>query len=177
MTAIALFLFGLIVLLLLTALLMKKRHYVKCSIEVDVPASLAYDFLRFLKNQERFNKWAKTDPNRKVSSVGDDGTIGYKYIWKDDKSAGEGEKEIVGLVVNEKIETVLRFIRPMSVTAFVTIETQNLSEKKSLVSLINFGQLNFPLNLLIPFAEKNFANDMNESLQNLKSILEEEFRV
>ena len=169
------FIFCLFGLLLLAAVFMKKKHSVNCSINVEVTADYAYNFLRFLKNQERFNKWAQTDPHRKVSTVGEDGSVGYKFIWSGDKSAGEGEKEILNLIVNEKIETVIRFVRPMAVVAYVTMETTKLSGNATKVSFINFGILKYPMNLLIPFAEKNFAKDMNESLKNLKVILEQEF--
>jgi hypothetical protein len=40
------------------------------------------------------------------------------------------------------------------------------------VSLINTGKLPYPINIMIPMAEKKFPKDMDESLVVLKSIFE-----
>jgi hypothetical protein len=47
---------GIIALLLLIALFMKKVHYVSREIIINAPAQKVYDFLKLLKNQEQFNK-------------------------------------------------------------------------------------------------------------------------
>ncbi len=163
-----------IALLLLIALFMKKQHYVNREIIINVPRQKAFDFLRLLSNQEKFNKWAKTDPERKIETKGTDGTIGYIYSWSGDKSAGEGAKEILNILEGKRIETEIRFTKPMKVTASVIFETESVSNNQTKVNLINSGTLNYPLNIMIPLAEKNFAKDMDLSLGTLKSILEKE---
>jgi hypothetical protein len=62
--AILLVVAGIIALLLFIALFMKKEHYVKREIIINAPLQKVFDFLRLLKNQEKFNKWAKTDAGR-----------------------------------------------------------------------------------------------------------------
>ena len=163
---------GIIVLLLLIALFMKKEHYVKREIIINVPRQKAFDFLKLLENQEKFNKWAKTDPNRKWEFKGTDGTVGYIIAWKGNKDAGEGEKEITNIVEGKRIETEIRFVRPMKVTASVIMETESVADNQTKVSLSNAGTLKYPLNLFIPMAEKKFPKDMDESLLTLKNILE-----
>lgn len=159
-------------LLLVAALLMKKEHFVKRSIVINAPVAKAFGFLRLLKNQDKFNKWAKTDPDRKATTKGTDGTVGFVYTWSGNKDAGEGEKEVLHIVENEKIETEIRFNKPMKISARVTIETELVNEQQTRVYLTNAGTLPYPLNLMIPLAEKNFARDLDESLQSLKKILE-----
>ncbi len=161
-----------IALLLVMALFMRKKHYVKREIVINAPHHTVFDFLRFLDNQEKFNKWAKTDADRKKEFKGTDGTIGFIYSWKGNKEAGEGEKEITNIIEGKRIETEIRFIKPMKVTAQVIMETEALSDHKTKVSLINTGTLKYPLNIMIPMAEKNFPKDMDTSLLILKSILE-----
>lgn len=169
---ILLLLSGVFILTLLLALFMKKEHYVKRQITINVPAQSAYDFLKLLGNQEKFNKWAKTDPNRIWEHKGTDGTVGYIISWKGNKSAGEGQKEIIGLVEGKKIETEIRFVKPMKVTSSITMETEAQSANQTTVSLINSGKMKYPMNIFIPMAEKNFPKDMDESLATLKEILE-----
>jgi hypothetical protein len=152
---------------------MKKEHYVKCEIIINAPAQKAFDFLKLLKNQEQFNKWATAGKaNRKEEFKGTDGTVGFTYVWSGDKSAGQGEKEIINLEEGKKIETEIRFVKPFRTTAIVIMETETLSDNQTKVSMSNAGTLKYPMNIMIPMVEKNFPKDINESLRKLKSILE-----
>ena len=164
---------GIIALLLIIALFMKKEHYVKREIVINAPTQKVFDFLRLLKNQDQFNKWATAGKqNRKEEFKGTDGTVGFIYSWSGDKSAGRGEKEIKNIIEGKRIETEIRFVKPMRVAASVIFETESLSENQTKVNLINTGVLKYPLNLMIPMAEKRFPKDMDESLSALKNILE-----
>ena len=165
---------GIIALLLIFALLMKREHYVNREIIINAPRQKVFDFLRFLENQDKFNKWAKTDPDRKIETKGIDGTVGYIYSWSGNKNAGEGAKEIKNIIEGKRIETEIRFTKPMNVTASVIMETESLSDNQTKVHLINAGTLKYPLNIMIPIAERNFAKDMDISLSTLKNILENE---
>lgn len=163
---------GVIVLLLIIALFIKNEHYVNREIIINAPVQKVFDFLRMIKNQDKFNKWAKTDKDRKEEAKGIDGTVGYIYSWSGNKSAGKGEKEIINIVEGKRIETEIRFTKPMRVTASVVMETASISDNQTRVNLINTGILKYPLNIMIPIAEKNFAKDMDGSLSTLKDILE-----
>jgi len=173
LVTILLVLAGIIALLLIIALFMKKEHYVNREIVINAPRQKVFDFLRLLKNQDQFNKWATADKeNRKEEFKGTDGTVGFIYSWSGNKSAGLGEKEIMNIVEGKRIETEIRFIKPMRVSSAVIFDIESLSDDQTKVTLINTGKLNYPLNLMIPMAEKRFPKDMDESLATLKSILE-----
>ena len=163
---------GIIVFLLIIALFMKREHYVKREIIINAPLQKVFDFLKLLKNQDKFNKWAKADPDRKWEFEGTDGTVGFIYAWNGNKKAGEGEKEIMNIIEGKKIETQIRFVRPMATIANVIIETESLSDNQTKVYLSNAGTLKYPMNIMIPIAEKMFPKDMDISLSTLKSILE-----
>ena len=163
---------GIIALLLIIALFMKREHYVKREIIINAPRQKVFDFLKLLKNQDQFNKWARADKNRKEETKGTDGTVGFIYSWSGNKSAGKGEKEILDIVDGQRIETEIRFVKPMRISACVIMETESVSDNQTKVNLSNAGTLKYPLNILIPIAEKNFAKDMDSSLSTLKNILE-----
>lgn len=163
---------GFIALLLIIALFLKKEHYVKREIVINAPRQKVFDFLKLLKNQDKFNKWAKADPDRKWEYKGADGTVGFIISWNGNKNAGEGEKEIINIVEGKRIETQIRFARPMKTIADIIMETESLSDNQTKVNLINSGTLKYPMNIFIPLAEKNFPKDMDASLLALKEILE-----
>src|SRR4051812_46813422 len=89
---------GIIALLLIVGLFMKKAHYVKREIAINAPRQKVFDYIRLLKNQDSFNKHAMAGPDRKSEFKGTDGTVGYIYSWSGNKDAGVGEKEIKNII-------------------------------------------------------------------------------
>jgi hypothetical protein len=61
----------------------------------------------------------------------------------------------------------------MITSATVIMELESLSDNQSKVYRSNEGSLKYPLNIMIPIAEKNFPKDIDSSLSTLKSILEQ----
>jgi hypothetical protein len=169
-----LILFVFFVFLLLVAFLMRKRHHVKRDIIVQAPLHKVFDYLRFLKNQENFNKNAMEDADRKKEFRGTDGEKGFVYKWSGDKSAGVGEKEIMNIVEGREVEMEIRFEKPMKVSARVMMLTEAISNSQTKVTWSNSGTLPYPINLLIPMMEKSVAKDMDSSLILLKQILEKD---
>jgi hypothetical protein len=165
---------GIIALLLFLALFMKREHYVRRSIIVDIPRQKVFDYLRLLKNQDQFNKHAMVAPDREKEFKGTDGTVGYIYAWKGDKNAGEGEKEIKNIIEGERIEMEIRFVKPMHATASIIMETEGLSDNQTKVYWSNAGTLKYPMNLLVPMLEKHVVKDMDTSLSILKDLLEKQ---
>ncbi|MFI5187033.1 MAG: SRPBCC family protein [Chitinophagales bacterium] len=158
--------------LLLIALFMKREHYVNREIIINTPRQKVFDYLKLLKNQDKFNKHAMTAPDRKREFKGTDGTVGYIYAWKGNKNAGEGEKEIKNIIEGKKIETEIRFVKPMRAIAYIIMETESLSDNQTKVYWSNAGTLKYPMNIMVPMLEKHVAKDMDISLSTLKNILE-----
>jgi len=163
---------GIIALLLLIALFMKKEHYVKREIIINAPRQKVFDYVKLLKNQDEFNKHAMAGPDRKREFKGTDGTVGYIYAWSGNKNAGEGEKEIKNIIEGKRIETEIRFVKPMRATASIIMETVSLPDNQTKVSWSNAGVLKYPVNIMVPMMEKHVAKDMDISLSTLKNILE-----
>lgn len=163
---------GTIVLMLLISLLMTRKHYVKREIIINVPRQKVFDYIKFLKNQETFNTNAMAGADRKKEFRGTDGTVGYVYAWSGDKSAGEGEKEIMSMVDGQSVEMEIRFVKPMKTSARILMETESLTDDQTKLSWSNAGALSYPVNIMIPMMKKHVVKDMDTSLGNLKSILE-----
>ena len=163
---------GIIALLLLIALFMKREHYVNREIIINAPRQKVFDYLKLLKNQDEFNKHAMAAPDRKREFIGTDGTVGYIYSWKGNKNAGEGEKEIKNIIEGKRIETEIRFIKPMQAIASIVMETESLSDNQTKVNWSNAGTLKYPMNIMVPMVEKHVVKDMDISLSTLKNILE-----
>lgn len=163
---------GIIALLLIIALFMRKEHYVKREIIINAPLQKVFDYVKLLKNQDKFNKHAAADADRKKEYKGTDGTVGFIYAWSGNKKAGEGEKEIKHIIEGKRIEAEIRFVKPMAATACIIMETESLSNDQTRVSWSNAGTLKYPINIMIPMMEKMLPKEMDSSLSTLKNILE-----
>jgi hypothetical protein len=163
---------GIIALLLIVALFMKREHYVRRDIIIHAPRQKVFDYIKLLKNQDEFNTGAMAGSDRKREYKGTDGTVGFIYAWSGDKDAGEGEKEIMNIMEGKSMEAEIRFVKPMSATSWIIMTTESLSNDETKVSWSNAGTLRYPVNIMIPLLEKTLPKGMDESLATLKTILE-----
>jgi hypothetical protein len=163
---------GIIALLLIIALFIKKEHCVRREIIINAPRQKVFDYVKLLKNQDKFNKHAMEGPDRKREYKGTDGTVGFIYSWSGNKNAGVGEKEIKNIIEGKRMEAEIRFVKPMAATARIIMETESLSDDQTKLSWTNSGRLKYPINIMVPMMEKMLPKDMDSSLSTLKNILE-----
>lgn len=163
---------GLILLLLIIALFMKKRYNTHREITIRLPKQKVFDYLKQIRNQDNFNKWIMIDPNMKKEYRGTDGTVGFVYAWNGNKEAGEGEQEIKAIVEGKVIEMELRFVRPFAGIANAKMTTESLSDNQTKVIWNTASEIKYPLNIMLPMIVKMLEKDMNTSLVTLKSNLE-----
>ena len=163
---------GIIALLLIIGLFMRKDHYVKREIIINAPRQKVFDFVKLLENQDKFNKHAMAGPDRKREYKGTDGTVGFIYAWQGNKEAGEGEKEITNIVEGKRVEMEIRFVKPMKTSATIIMDLESLGDNQTRLTWSNAGKLNYPVNLFIPIMERVVPKAMDESLTTLKGILE-----
>lgn len=156
------------------ALFTKKGYYVERSIIINQPKSVVFDYLKYLKNQDYFSKWVMTDPDKKTTFSGVDGTVGCIYAWDGNKKAGKGEEEIIKIIEGELIDIEVRFERPIKAVAYIPFTLTSLSLTETKVTWSMRSKMNYPMNfmLLALNMEKMLGADMDESLINLKRILE-----
>lgn len=163
---------GIIALLLIIALFMKKRYNTHREIVIHAPRQKVFDYLKQIKNQDTFNKWIMIDPDMKREYKGTDGTVGFIYAWNGNKEAGEGEQEIKAINEGKNIEMELRFVRPFTGIAYAKMTTEYLLDSQTKVIWNTNSKMKYPLNIMLPMIVKMLEKDMGTSLTTLKNILE-----
>jgi len=163
---------GIIALLLIAGLFTRRKHYVKREIIINAPLQKVFDYAKLLKNQNEWNKNEKGDPNKKEVYKGTDGTAGFMIAFSGNKNVGAGEKETMNIIEGKSIVTEMRFVKPMTFTATLIINTESLSDNQTTVILTHYGNFQYPKNIMILMFEKMFATQMDISLSNLKNVLE-----
>ncbi len=163
------------VILLITALFVRKEYGVERQITINKPVAEVFDYVKFLKNQEIYSVWYSIDPGMKTYYIGNDGTPGFIVGWdSDNEDVGAGEQEIRNIKFGERIDYELRFIRPFKSTAHTYIVTQPDGDNKTIVKWGFNGRMNYPVNLMLLFMnfEEMIGKDFETGLLNLKIIIE-----
>lgn len=165
---------GLIGLVLIVALFVKKGYHIQREVIINRPVDVVYDFLRHLKNQDKFSVWVMRDPNKKQEFRGTDGSVGFVYAWDGNKESGSGEQEIKALVTNQRIDTEVRFVRPMAAVAQTPFTTEAFGPNQTKVTWAMVSAMKYPMNFVMLFLDfdKLLGKDMVTSLNTLKGLLE-----
>jgi hypothetical protein len=157
---------------LIIALFVKKDYKVEREIIINKPRHEVFNYIKFLKNQENYNKWVMMDPNLKKDFRGTDGTVGFVFAWKGNNQAGEGEQEIKSIREGERLDLEIRFIRPFEGQASTPFTTQSVSENETRVTWGMMGKSKYPMNLTNLFIDRLLGKDLEISINKLKRILE-----
>ena len=165
---------GLIAALLVAGLFILKGMKATREIVINKPNEEVFNYIKQLKNQQNYSKWATMDPDIKNEFTGIDGTIGFVNSWVGNKKVGQGEQEIKGIEEGKQLITELRFIKPFKSVAKSTMNTASVNENNTKVSWGFEGQMNYPLNVMKLFMnmEKSIGDDFSIGLANLKAVLE-----
>jgi len=168
-------LLSLVALLLLVGLFMKKEYHVSREVVINKPKHSVFEYIKLLKNQNKYSVWATMDANMKTEFTGTDGTAGFVSAWdSQDKNVGKGEQEILKVVEGEKVDYEIRFIKPFESTSDASMTTASVNENQTKVSWAFTGKMKYPMNLMLLSMdmEKMLAPDLENGLINLKAILE-----
>jgi hypothetical protein len=169
---IGLFILGLIVLLLVVALFIRKEYVVEREVVVNKSNTDAFNYVRYAKNQDNYSKWVQADPNAKKEFRGTDGTVGFIYAWDGNKNMGKGEQQIKNIEEGKRIDFHLHFIKPMESTASSWIVTEAVSDHQTKIKWGMGGRSPYPLNLVNIFIPGILGKDLEASLGQLKVVLE-----
>ncbi|MCW3085809.1 MAG: hypothetical protein JWP12_3175 [Bacteroidetes bacterium] len=164
-------LIGIIVLILLLAIIMKKDYFIQSEIVINRPKEDVLNYVKLLRNQEKYSKWVMQDPNVKLDYKGTDGTVGFIAAWKSDvKNVGVGEQEIKNIRENG-YDAEVRFEKPFKgiSQAHVTLEADGAKTK---VTTRFDTRTPFPMSFMIPMIKGMLTKDMDENSANLKRNLE-----
>lgn len=166
---------GLVALLLIIGLFLKKEYHVVREVVVNKPKQSVFEFIKLLKNQNKYSVWATMDANMKTEFTGTDGTPGFISAWdSQEKNVGKGAQEILNVVQGEKVDYEIRFIKPFESTSTASMSTFAVGDNQTKVSWAFTGKMKYPMNLMLLFMnmEKMIGNDLQKGLENLKGILE-----
>ncbi|HWV71203.1 MAG TPA: SRPBCC family protein [Pseudosphingobacterium sp.] len=164
-----------VALLLIVALFVKKDYKVGREIIINKPKREVFNYVRYLRNQDNYSKWARVDPEMKKTYRGIDGTPGFVSGWESDNDeVGAGEQEIMKITEDERIDFELRFFQPFEATEPAFMAIQPISESQSKVIWGFSGHMNYPMNLMLLFIdfEEMIGSDLQIGLEKLKDILE-----
>jgi hypothetical protein len=165
---------GVVLLLLIVGLFTKKDYTIGRDIIINKPKAVVFDYLRYLKNQNKFNVWARMDPAMKTKFTGTDAAQGFISAWEsDNKNVGMGEQEILKIVDGERIDYEIRFLKPFKSTSWAYITTTALNDNQTRVYWEFNGNMKYPTNLMLLFMnmEKMIGNDLSKGLENLNENL------
>lgn len=172
---ILLFLLCLVVIALIVALFVKKDYAIERSVTINKPKTEVFDYIKYLKNQDSYSKWAKMDPAAKKTYTGTDATPGFISAWDSKKSdVGKGEQEIKKIAEGARVDYQLRFKKPWESTAEAYMSTDSISAGQTKVSWGITGHMPYPMNIMQLFMnmDKMLGKDLEVGLSNLK-VLEE----
>ena len=160
---------------LIVALFVKKQYAVEKEIVINKPVQDVFDYVKFLKNQNYYSKWATMDPAMEKTYSGTDGTVGFISAWDSKKKdVGKGEQEIVQITPGERIDYELRFIEPFQSTEAAYMTTERETDSTTDVKWGFKGHMSYPMNLMLLFMdmEKMVGDDLSTGLSSLKGVLE-----
>lgn len=165
----------LIAILLIVALFVKKEYAVEREISINNSKEVVFAYIKQLKNQDHYSKWASMDPGMKKVYMGTDGTPGFIYRWESNSdSVGVGEQEIKKITEGQRIDFDLRFEKPMESTEHAYMTTESVGANQTKVTWGFDGKMNYPFNLMFLFMnmEEMIGDDLQTGLDKLKLILE-----
>lgn len=155
--------------------MMAKEMVIEKHVTIEQDLDTVFAFLQEIKNQDHYNIWVMKDPTMKKTYSGTDGTVGFKYSWdSNDKGVGAGSQEITRISPGKLIEYDIKFLRPMKNVAVAYFTTSKVNEGSTSVTWTYKSPTKFPLSLFAPFLKKMLGKQLQQSLDNLKSLLEKD---
>lgn len=164
-----------IVIPLIVALFLKKDFSITKEVVINKPRMEVFNYIKFLKNQNDYSKWALMDPKMTKTFTGTDGTVGFISAWESkDEHVGKGEQEIKKITEGSHIDYEVRFIEPFEDTEQTYMSTEDAGPGQTKVSWGFSGRMEYPMNIMMLCMnyDKMIGDDLDTGLKNLKKIVE-----
>lgn len=171
---------GFAILLLLVAVLtlavfVPKDCEVQRQITINRPASEVFEYVKYLKNQDKFSAWSNLDPVMKRAYYGQDGEIGFVSTCKSKRpDLGKREHKIVAIEDGKRIDYEWNLTKPFKSTYRAYLITEPIGPSETRVTWGFSGDMGYPgnLRLLALDVEDAVGSDFESSLGKLKRIME-----
>ncbi|MEI6815613.1 MAG: SRPBCC family protein [Bacteroidota bacterium] len=164
-----------IAILLIVALFIKKDYTIEREVSINKPKQDVFDYIKIIKNQDKYSKWVMMDPNAKMNFKGTDGAVGFVSAWDSDKKdVGKGEQEITKIADGARIDLDVRFERPFKSKSEAWLTTESVTTSQTKVKWGFHGNMPYPFNILqlCMSLDKMIGDDLQTNLNNLKGVLE-----
>lgn len=159
---------------LIAALFMDNSYAIERDITINKPEAEVFDYVKHIRNQDKYSVWNMKDPNMKQESRGTDGTVGFVNYWNGNDDVGEGEQEITAIKEGERIDMELRFKRPWESTGKAYMATEPVDSKSTKVKWGMHGESSYPMNFMNFMLDGMLGKDLEAGLQNMKKNLEQQ---
>ncbi|WP_077338851.1 SRPBCC family protein [Pseudocolwellia agarivorans] len=160
---------------LIVAVFTENSYEVERSVIINKPKEEVFNYIKYLKNQSFYSKWAQMDPNMLKTYRGIDGQVGFVSAWSSEKEdVGAGEQEIIAIDEGYRIDFELRFLKPFKSTDPAFMVTEAVDDNTTKVVWGFSGHMDYPMNLMLLFIdfEQVIGDDLQTGLNNLKAILD-----
>lgn len=157
------------------ALFVADSYHVEREVIINQPKGKVFSYVKLLKNQNDFSKWAMVDPDMAKTYSGTDGEVGFISAWdSQNPDVGTGEQEIIAIEEGKRIDFELRFLKPFEATEPAYMITEAVSPNETKVKWGFSGHMNYPMNimLLVMDFEQMIGDDLQTGLNNLKVLQE-----
>ena len=164
---------GVIAVIFLVAAIVPKNFTISSEIIIEKPHHEVFNYVKHLRNQEKYSVWVMADPNINIEYLGTDGTVGFISSWRsENKNVGIGAQEIKAIKEGERYDVELRFEKPFKATNQAYTTTTPVDGNRTKVTTVFTARNAIPMNLMSFMIRKMLLRDMNQNMTNLKSILE-----
>lgn len=154
-------------------LLLPRKFEISREVLVARPAREVFDFMKLLRNQERYSTYAQADPDMKIEYRGADGTVGATVVWDSaDRNVGKSEQEIKAIEDGKRIEIEIRFLEPFQSVDPLVTEIEPAAPNEARIRNTYRGKIRYPYNLLVWWVMAKVRENMQASLENAKAVLE-----
>lgn len=162
-----------VVIFLVIPLFVDSDFKVSRTITINHPKVAIFDYLKHLKNQEKYGVWNLMDPDMKKSYSGTDGEVGFVYSWDSQmEDVGAGEQEIIEINEYDNIKYELRFKRPWEGTNYAQFDLDGTNGTTNVTWSIS-GSVPYPFNFFNLFMDMDemIGKDLEKGLENLNKEL------
>lgn len=139
-------------------------------IEIDAPTSKVYEIVSDYRTWTSWSPWLIAEPTTKVEISSVSNAVGSTYHWSGN-IVGEGELEHKRLEPSQRVETELRFLRPMKSVCKTDFLLEPAGQGTKLTWSIN-GNLPWYLFWLKPMISTMVAMDYQRGLTMIKELAE-----
>lgn len=162
----------LIAFLLFLALIIKKEYAIERDITINKSKQEVFDYIKLMRNQEKYNVWVMKDPNVRLTYTGTDGSEGFTCAWEGNKEAGKGEQEFKNIVDGDYLAIELRFEKPFRNVAQTYMFVNAIAPNQTNLKWQMVGKNKFPMNLMNLIIDSLLGKDLSKSLAQIKKNLE-----